>query len=224
MPQTATAKPSKMTSEQQAILKRFETDVSLREQLVALLLQSPAAQTAPVVEEEPPAPRLTLRERIQKALLEQSMDLMQLTRAVHAERSKVQACVNEERKKGNIYNIGYEDSPVYTWRLNSAEDGMAVRRLIERLITERPMYVEDIVRAVGVDAKVVDQKIADIRRGLSPDMRISDLAPRTGYKPHGRARMYHIEPIDVPDARLKSQAETRREKAAAKAAVAAAKR
>lgn len=148
----------------------------------------------PVVQQvEKPKPK-TLRDRVQEALSEHSMDFAML--AAHLKvrtRDELHALVKSLAEEGQICNVNNPDHPIWTWRIGPDADTATLHHTLVRLLKERPTFQEDLVRATGADPKRVDSRLVEIRR--SED--IVDMAEGTS-----RRALYFIMSSRVKSARL----------------------
>lgn len=201
-----------LSPEQQAMLEQLQSQAAEIQKLMSVLTSSASAVQKPVTAVPSPSavPPKTLRERIQEALVRESMDLMQLSREVHADRAKVQRMLHELREQRHVYNVGFEDSPVWTWKIGDEADGALLKQVLVKLISERPMYLVDLVRATGVSEKRISGKLVDIRRYPPDGLRVVDMSPLSGYKPHGRAKAYFLAPKELRDMSLQPKTTTKK--------------
>jgi predicted Rossmann fold nucleotide-binding protein DprA/Smf involved in DNA uptake len=114
----------------------------------------------PVVPEKP----LDVRDRIATALTRESLNTQQLAKTVGETVEHTSDVIKTLRAEGKIYNIGYEDSPMWTWKLNNEVDSDTLHRVVKRLISERPMWSRDIVRATGVREARVQTALIELQR------------------------------------------------------------
>lgn len=197
MPPTILAQKA-MTPEQRAALELLD-----RQQAELEKLRNQLLGIAP--KPEPQKPK-TLREKIQEILTKESMNTTWIVRSLHMDKPKYREQVLKEietlNHEGLIFNVGYADSPVWTWRIGDKTDNATLRNVVQRLISERPMYVTDIIRATGASEKRVSNELVHIQRNPPDGMHVVDMSPAHGYKPHGRAKMYFLATREVRDLTL----------------------
>lgn len=158
----------------------------------------PSAATTP--QAEPPAPKQSLRDRVREALIERSMDIHRLgTHLKLRDRQPLRVLIEKLRTEGVIYNLSNEDNPVWTWRVGADADAQLLHRVILKLLKERPMEREDLVRATGANEKQVDGRLVEIRRSEN----VIDLAPGGTYPQayfvlSGEARDAKLAPKKTP--------------------------
>lgn len=205
--------------ENRAMLSALKQQASfMLEQIAALEAGDAKPKTKPKVETpkadvlpDPPAPppRLTFRERIQAALSKSSLDIPELARATSSTKDKVTRELQTLRAEGLVFNVGYEDSPVWTWRVGENAEPSVINAAVQRLISERPMYMTDLIRATGATYRQVDAAIIQVRRYPPEGMHVVDMSPSVGWKPHGRAKMYFLAPEQLRDASLAKKSEAK---------------
>lgn len=125
-----------------------------------------AAQVAaPEPEPAPPAPpKLDLRARVEAALTRESLDAYQLAKATSVSVSKVSELLKTLKSEQAIYNVGLAENPKWTWRVGDAADSRVLRRVIERLISERPMTTRELANATGARMSRVGGQLVEIQR------------------------------------------------------------
>lgn len=148
--------------------------------------------TTTVAAPEPPKPPPTLRERIETALVRESLDADKLARALNESTSKVETELQKLENEGKVYNVGWVDSPIWTWRVGNDVDAATLTRVIRRLISERPMYTKDLLRATGAALSRVSGALVEIQRAD----RVLDMSAG------GRAKQYFLVGERVREAKV----------------------
>jgi predicted Rossmann fold nucleotide-binding protein DprA/Smf involved in DNA uptake len=116
------------------------------------------------VEVPVPEKPLDIKDQIAAALTRESLNTQQLAKTIGETVEHTSDLIKVLRAEGKIYNIGYEDSAIWTWKLNNDVDSDTLHRVVKRLISERPMWSRDIVRATGVREARVQTALIELQR------------------------------------------------------------
>lgn len=130
---------------------------SQRQRVVSTQLSTPEF-------EPPPAKPLDVRDRIEVALTEQSLSTQQLAKIVGVSIEKTAEIIKTLRSADKIYNVGYEDSAIWTWKIGNDTDTPTLVSVVRRLLSERPMWARDLVRATGAKESRVQGAIVEVQR------------------------------------------------------------
>lgn len=141
----------------------------------------------PVVAAPPPKP-LTLRERIANALMNESLDTNKLSKSLGEPMDVVAAELASARAEGMVTNIGYDDEPLWVWRPGDSIDTPTLKKMVRRLLTERPMWIKDLIKLTGARASRVDGVMTELKR----TERLGDAAGGMGRPGRPEAKMYYI--------------------------------
>lgn len=181
---------------------------------IQLPFAQPPRRGRPKVVRTPPPERSPenqaddLRVRIRMALTKESLDTKTLAKTVGVKQELLQPVLDQLRQEGQVFNMGFEDWPRWTWRIGENSDTATLRNVILRLISERPMALRDLVAATGVKNSRVSGAVIEIQRSHN----VIDLAP-----PDSASRLYFLVSEGAKDARLPSRTALRhKNKAAAK--------
>ncbi len=125
------------------------------------------AVATPVVPPEPvpaPPPKLDVRQKIELALTTESLDTARLAKAVGETQDRVSKVLTALKAEDLVYNVGYEDSAIWTWKVGDAVDTPTLIRVVKKLLSERPMGLRDVIRATGVKESRVSGAIVEVQR------------------------------------------------------------
>lgn len=116
-------------------------------------------------EETPALPRpADLRERLEQALTRESLDTPRLSKTLGESVDKVEALLKSLRAEGKVANVGMGDAPIWSWKIgNNTETGL-LRKVVKRLISERGMYLRELVAATGAKESRVSGVLIELQR------------------------------------------------------------
>ena len=119
----------------------------------------------PVVDISPQARFADLKRRIEIALTRESLTTDKLARAVGESLDKVVDALRTLRAESRVYNVGMGDAPLWTWRIGDHTDTQDLKKLVVRLLMERPMTTRELANATGARMSRVGGVMVDIQRG-----------------------------------------------------------
>lgn len=135
--------------------------------------RQPSSLTAPpqpTVAEQHTQGDADIRQRIQFALMRETLDTNKLSKAIGEPVDVVLEQISkleydrEYRPEGRIANLGHRDSPLWVWRVGNEADTQTILKIAKRLITERPTAFRDLVRAIGARESRVSGVMVEIQR------------------------------------------------------------
>ncbi|MGN6108751.1 MAG: hypothetical protein ACTHU0_26840 [Kofleriaceae bacterium] len=144
------------------------------------------AVTSPALDaQQKPEPsrgtRRVLRESIERVLTEQSLTTTQMARVLSIRSWMLEDELKALRDEQKIYNVGWEDVPIWTWKVGNDTDTKTLHKVVRRLIAERPMHVRDLVRATGASERRVSGVLIELQRSTN----VIDVG-------HNRSRRYFL--------------------------------
>lgn len=192
-----------------AARKMRDDAIKLVEELEARA--SIAASTPP----EPPKP-VTLRDRIQNALMSETLTTAKLSKALGEPVDVVSREIAAAKGEGKVMNVAFDDDPHWTWRPGDDISTQDLKKLVRRLLSERPMWIKDLVHVTGARASRVDGVLTELKR----TEKVVDAAMGMGRPGQLQAKMYFIPTGDwkvdgATDATMPKRATTRAGRAAA---------
>ena len=104
------------------------------------------------------------KERIEEELLNNSLTPQQLAKVVGSSINVVNDHLKSLRDEHRIYNVGMGESPRWTLRIGDKTDTPTLRRLMERLLRERPMMARELADATGARQSRVAGVLVEIQR------------------------------------------------------------
>lgn len=142
--QTIEAALAEMAAEQTAAAERI---AALRAEL--RLARGTADVTEAARAAAAPAPAPPLPDRVEAALRAGIWSLDELCHEVRAPAGPVSAALKRARTARQVYNVGAEDRPRWTWVPGDAVETQALYAHVERLISERPFEFAELLAATG---------------------------------------------------------------------------
>ncbi len=113
----------------------------------------------------PPPPKpLEVSEKIEVALTRESLDTQRLAKAIGETLEKTTMTLKELRDAERVYNVGFDDLPIWTWKVGNDCDAATLIKVIRRLISERPMFLRDLIRASGATQSRVSGALIEVQR------------------------------------------------------------
>ena len=129
-------------------------------------------------------------EVLEQVLTEESLDPDLISKRIGEPIQEVHRLLKQLKDEDKVYNVGYEDVPIWTWKVGA--DSPKLKAVIKRLISERPMLLQDLERATGASQKRCDAVMSDLkRRYMLVDIKLRD-----------RGKMYFLMDERVKDARI----------------------
>jgi len=125
-------------------------------------LNTPARLQA--VEPDPADRSNDIRDRIRWALTKESLNIKQLAKTIREPVEALAEIIKSLREEDLVYNVGYEDSAIWTWRVGNEVDTPTLIQVVRRLLSERPMWARDVVRATGAAESRVQGAIVEVQR------------------------------------------------------------
>lgn len=111
-----------------------------------------------------PVVQFTLDEKIQQALTKESLETVKLAKIVGEPVQVIIDTLAKLEDEDLVYNLGFRDSPVWMWRVGDDVDTTTLTEVVKRLISERPMWTREIVRATGAKESRVSGALVEIQR------------------------------------------------------------
>lgn len=120
----------------------------------------------------------TLQEKIKRALLLRSHSPKQLMKVIKAKREELEKALTVLAGARQIFNVGFAESPLWVWRIGDKTSTPELGRMVQLLISERPMTRQQLVDVTGANVKRIDGVLVEIRRGPL-GQRVANLTPST---------------------------------------------
>jgi hypothetical protein len=147
---------------------------------------------------------LSPEDAIRRVLLEESLSTKHLSKAAKIPLIKLEPLIKKLKTDGKIFNMGFDDNPLWCWRVGDAEPAV-LRAMIKRLISERPMSLADLVKATGASNSRVSGQLVELQSehnivDLSQNRKVSKLVHR---------KIYFLIGENIQSARLPTRTERR---------------
>jgi hypothetical protein len=162
----------------------------MREELTTLrqkLARGTREIKAPVLKAIPP-----IGQTLEVMLSEGILSTVDLQKRLGIPLNRVQTMLVEPIKTEKIYNLGTEERPAWTWRIGESCTAQELDKVVRKLISYRPMYLLELVAAIGARPARISAAIVAIQRSG---------APIWNFGTTGRARWLLVGPEAI-DARL----------------------
>lgn len=122
-------------------------------------------EAIPALPAPPPPPKpMEVAEKIEVALTRESLDTGRLAKAIGETLEKTTLTLKTLREADKVYNVGFDDLPIWTWKVGNDCDAATLIKVIRRLISERPMFLRDLIRASGATQSRVSGALIEVQR------------------------------------------------------------
>lgn len=98
---------------------------------------------------------------LQRVLSQRSMHIVELVRELGVSRFLVEIAL---RASARAYNVGTAEYPVWCWRIGPRASDASLRRTVSRLLSERPMSLQHLAAATGVEVTRVASFVLELDR------------------------------------------------------------
>lgn len=172
--------PSQTKTELEALLTSFQEQAKHLNAMIATMEQKVQAVTTkrgpgrprkvpleglPPLPAPPPPPKpMSVAEKVELALTRESLDTQRLAKAIAEPLEKTTLALKDLRAQDLVYNVGFDDIPIWTWKVGNNCDAATLIKVVRRLISERPMFLRDLMRATGVSVSRVSGALIEIQR------------------------------------------------------------
>lgn len=157
----------KRLAELEARETRIEEKVSLSLPKATRRTAAPLAknnQPIPVVRPEPEAPLLR---RIEELLSERILSYHEIVEELGEGNGHLHSAFQAAVRRGQIYNVGDDARPRWSWVPGDAMATPQLNALIERLVRERPMSRADLELATGANPNRISRACTNLKeRGV----------------------------------------------------------
>lgn len=118
-----------------------------------------------------------LQEKIRRALFHESRTLAQLASITDVHQTLLKGVLRHLVDRGHVYNLGDDESPLYTWRVGAHASNGELQAAVARLIRERPMNHLRLQAATGASMVRVARAVRAICREPEVWGWVDDLGP-----------------------------------------------
>lgn len=108
----------------------------------------------------------TLEERIVAALRVRALYFDELVAVVDEPAGRIVRALNKMRKAERLFNLGTDDRPRWHYVIGDDATTAELRESVERLLTERPMTLNELIAATGCRANRISGVIVQFDRDM----------------------------------------------------------
>lgn len=146
----------------------------------------------------------TLRDKIRRTLVAESLGLAALARAVREPVGPLSEEMRVLREEKLVCNVGSEEFPRWSWRIGDETSAKELRDVITKLISETPLTTRELSEFTGARFARVGGQLVEIQRSGANIVDLGNAITSRWFLLTGKAR----------DARLPTKNEYRRRAAA----------
>ena len=146
----------------QSEIAKLENDIAPAKPERATLARG-TEEMAPVVDVKV---EHTLEERIVAALRVRPLYFDELVIAVDEPAGRVARALNKMRKAERLFNLGSDDRPRWHFVIGDDASTAELRETLERLLTERPMTLNELIAATGCRANRISGALVQFDRDM----------------------------------------------------------